>query len=481
MDLKKPVILGCLLALAAPLPGVAQTADTESNGDLLSASRPTPDGFSELSKRLMPSVVNISTSQRVIQSGLPDFPQGSPMERFNDLFGRDDDGFQRTSSLGSGFVIDETGHVVTNNHVIEGADQIEVGFSDGRTYPATLVGRDPDTDIAVLKIDSTQTFPAVKFSDSDESEVGDWVIAIGNPFGLGGSVSAGIISARSRDINAGSYDDFIQTDAAINRGNSGGPLFTLDGDVVGVNTAIISPTGGSVGIGFSVPSNLASLIVDQLIEDGRVRRGWLGVNIQSVDASLAKAYGLPNAAGVIVTSVEADSPGDVAGLEVGDLILRFGGDVISETRELSRKVAEAELNEPIKINIIRETKRRELTVRLKERETDIDETDETDVEVPVFVGANSYGVKLISVSEDARRRWQIPANVDGALVDMVDPDGPSFGQLEKGDVITEINFKPVTTPAEADDLFDSEGGADPLLVKVMRHGRYSFYALEIEA
>ncbi|MAK60741.1 MAG: Do family protease [Ponticaulis sp.] len=482
MDLNKPVILGLLLSLAAPLPGLAQNVDAESEGSSVTPSRPTPDGFSELSKRLMPSVVNISTSQRVIQAGLPDFPQGSPMERFNDLFGRDDDGFQRTSSLGSGFVIDESGHVVTNNHVIEGADEIEVGFSDGRTYPATLVGRDPDTDIAVLKIESGQTFPAVKFADSDVSEVGDWVIAIGNPFGLGGSVSAGIISARSRDINAGSYDDFIQTDAAINRGNSGGPLFTLDGDVVGVNTAIISPTGGSVGIGFSVPSNLASIIVNQLIEDGRVQRGWLGVNIQSVDQALAKTYGLASAAGVIVTSVEEGSPGEDAGLEVGDLILRFDGDLISETRQLSRKVAESELEKPLKINIIRETQRRELTVRLKEREADVeDEEPDTDVETPIFVGANAYGVKLIDVSEDARRRWQIPAPVEGALVDMVDPDGPSYGQLEKGDVITEINFKPVTSPTEADDLFESEGGSDPLLVKVMRHGRYSFYALQIEA
>ena len=479
MNLNKKLVLGLLLPLALPLSAISQTDAATTSASV--PARPTPDGFSELSKRLMPSVVNIATSQRVIEAGLPEFPQGSPMERFNDLFGRDDDGFRRTSSLGSGFVISAEGYVVTNNHVIEGADEIEVQFADGRSYPADLIGRDPDTDIAVLKIETPEPLPFVKFSDSDESEVGDWVIAIGNPFGLGGSVSAGIISARSRDINAGSYDDFIQTDAAINRGNSGGPLFTLDGDVVGVNTAIISPTGGSVGIGFSVPSNLASVIVDQLIEDGRVHRGWLGVNIQAVDKSLARAYGLSSAAGVIVTSVEDDSPGDEAGLQVGDLILRFDGELISETRELSRRVAEAELGKAIKLNIIRETKRRELTVTLKERETDEPETDEEEAPAPVFVGANAYGVKLIEVSEDARRRWQIPKPVKGALVDMVDPSGPSYGQLEKGDVITEINFKPVTTPAEADALFEAEGGSDPLLVKVMRRGRYSFFALQIEA
>lgn len=482
MALNRPFVFGSLLALGLSASAVAQTQNKgEELSGVLAAMRASPDGFSELSKRLMPSVVNISTSQRVIQAGLPEFPQGSPMERFNDLFGRDDDGFRRTSSLGSGFVISEEGYIVTNNHVIEGADEIEVGFADGRTYPAELIGRDPETDIAVLKIESAQPFPAVKFADSDAAEVGDWVIAIGNPFGLGGSVSAGIISARSRDINAGSYDDFIQTDAAINRGNSGGPLFTLEGDVVGVNTAIISPTGGSVGIGFSVPSNLASIIVDQLIDEGRVRRGWLGVNIQSVDAALAKTYGLTTPAGVIVTSVEDDSPGDDAGLRVGDLILRFDGELISETRQLSRRVAEAELGEAIKVNIIRETNRRELTVTLRERETENTEEPETDPTPPIFVGANDYGLKLIEVSEDARRRWRIPAPVKGALVDMVDPDGPAYGQLEKGDVITEINFKPVRTPVEADKLFESEGGSDPLLVKVMRHGRYSFFALELEA
>ena len=477
MNLNRKLVLGLLLPLCVPMASWAQTEAVPS----ATAAKPTPDGFSDLSKRLMPSVVNISTSQRVIEAGLPDFPQGSPMERFNDLFGRDDDGFRRTSSLGSGFVISAEGYIVTNNHVIEGADEIEVQFADGRSYPADLIGRDPDTDIAVLKIETREPLDFVKFADSDAAEVGDWVIAIGNPFGLGGSVSAGIISARSRDINAGSYDDFIQTDAAINRGNSGGPLFTLDGDVVGVNTAIISPTGGSVGIGFSVPSNLASLIVDQLIEDGKVHRGWLGVNIQAVDLPLAKAYGLTSAAGVIVTSVEDDSPGDAAGLEVGDLILRFDGDLITETRQLSRRVAEAPLGKALKINIVRDEKRRELTVTLKERASDEPDEPEEETAPPLFVGANAYGVKLIEVSEDSRRRWQIPKPVKGALVDMIDPSGPSYGQLEKGDVITEINFKPVTSPAEADALFEAEGGSDPLLVKVMRRGRYSFFALQIEA
>ncbi|OUX97752.1 Do family serine endopeptidase [Ponticaulis sp.] len=479
MSLNKIVIGLSVAALASMSTAFAQT--TAEQTSLQVDNHRTPDGFSELSRTLMPSVVNISTSQRVIEAGLPEFPQGSPMERFNDLFGRDGDGFRRTSSLGSGFVIDETGFIVTNNHVIEGADEIEVSFADGRTYPAELVGRDADTDIAVLKIEPRAALPALSFADSDEAEVGDWVIAIGNPFGLGGSVSAGIISARSRDINAGSYDDFIQTDAAINRGNSGGPLFNLSGEVVGVNTAIISPTGGSVGIGFSVPSNLASHIVDQLIEEGRVRRGYLGINIQAVDMALARTYGLTNAAGVIVTEVTEDSPGEEAGIEVGDLILRFDGSLITETRQLSRMVAEAELGEPMRMNIIRGERRQELTVTLREREEELPEDVEDDMPPALFAGANAYGLVLIEVTEEARRRWQIPTPVEGALIDLVDPDGPSYGQLEKGDVITEIAFQPVTSPADADELLELEGGSDPLLVKVVRHGRVSFYALELES
>ena len=429
----------------------------------------------------MPSVVNISTSQRVIEAGLPEVPQNSPMERFNEFFGRDNDGLRRESSLGSGFVIDETGYIVTNNHVIEGADEIDVTFADGKSFPAELIGRDPDTDIAVLKIEAPFDFPAVSFANSDKIEVGDWVIAIGNPFGLGGSVSAGIVSARNRDINAGSYDDFIQTDAAINRGNSGGPLFTLDGDVVGVNTAIISPTGGSVGIGFSVSSNLASTIVDQLIEYGAVRRGYLGVNIQAVDQPLATTYGLQSAAGVIVTNVADDGPGAKAGLKVGDLILKFDGKLISETRMLSRMVAEAEIGKSYEVNIIRNGNRRTLKVEIEEREEEMEgEEDETSMP-PLFVGANAYGLKLTAISDDARRRWQIPKPVTGALVEMVDPDGASYGFIEKGDVITEINFEPVKTPAEADEMLEAAAGADPVLIKVYRRGRVSFHALQIEA
>ena len=476
-----------LTAMASPVLAQEQTKKNTDAQALLSSlmpdRKPAPTDFSDLSKRLMPSVVNISTSQRIVEAGLPEFPQNSPIERFNDLFGRDEEGFKRTSSLGSGFVIDETGYIVTNNHVIEGADEIEVIFADGRTYPAQLIGRDADTDLAVLKIETPTKLTALNFADSDKAEVGDWVIAIGNPFGLGGSVSAGIISARNRDINAGSYDDFIQTDAAINRGNSGGPLFTLDGKVVGVNTAIISPTGGSVGIGFSVPSNLVSNIVTQLIEEGRVRRGWVGINIQAVDAPLAKAYGLSNTAGVIVTDITEEGPAALAGLEVGDLILKFDDTLIPDTRTLSRLVAEAEIGAIIPVNIIREGRRQTIDIQIEEREDGDagEEEGSTTTTPPMFVGANAYGLKLTEITDDARRRWQIQEPVDGALVEMVDPDGASYGLVEKGDVITQINFKDVTNAAEADAQLEAVAGADPVLVKIYRRGRVSFYALQIEA
>src|SRR3990167_1148168 len=279
-----------LILLAAPLavlPAAAQgSLSKPATGIDMKAA---PGSFSALAKRLMPAVVNISTEQ-VIATGMPTFPEGSPAERFNEYFGRDDDGFQRQGSLGSGFVISADGYIVTNNHVIEKADTITITFSDGRELQAKLVGRDQDSDLAVLKVASSKPLPFVELADSDAAVVGDWVIAIGNPLGFGGSVSAGIISATGRDLNTGRADNYIQTDAAINQGNSGGPLFNLAGQVVGVNTAIISQSGGSIGLGFSVPSNTVKRISQQLIKEGRVRRPWLGVNVQDADAALIKAY-----------------------------------------------------------------------------------------------------------------------------------------------------------------------------------------------
>ena len=334
------------LMTALLAPAFAEAQGSLSRPEAPADARSAPQSFSALSKRLMPAVVNISTSQ-VVASRLPTFPEGSPAERFNEYFGRNDDGFQRRGSLGSGFLISADGYIITNNHVIDKADTIEVTFSDGRTLPATIVGRDRDTDIAVLKISSRAPLPFVDLADSDKAEVGDWVIAIGNPLGFGGSVSAGIISATGRDLNTGRSDNFIQTDAAINQGNSGGPLFNLSGQVVGVNTAIISQSGGSIGLGFSVPSNTVKRISQQLIRDGRVRRPWLGVNVQDADESLIRAYRATGKTGTIITRITDDSPAAKARLQVGDLILSIDGRSVAGVRDMTRQLSEKSIGRPV--------------------------------------------------------------------------------------------------------------------------------------
>ncbi|MCH2457328.1 MAG: trypsin-like peptidase domain-containing protein, partial [Henriciella sp.] len=340
-------------------PAGAQRSQGETRGSLSDTTsvidqQRAPDSFSELARRLMPSVVNITTSQTVAPNGMPEFPDGSPLERFNEFFGRDPEGFRREGSLGSGFVVSADGVIITNNHVIENADEINVIFASGRTLQAELIGTDVETDIAVLKVESEAPLPFVEFADSDAAEVGDWVMAIGNPFGFGGSVSAGIISARNRDIQSGRYDDFIQTDAAINRGNSGGPLFNLNGEVVGVNTAIISPTGGSVGLGFSIPANLVEQVAAQIIEYGKPRRGWFGVNVQGIDEGLAGAYGLDSTDGVIITNIDGEGPAATADFEVGDLLLPFDGKMIENVRGLTRIVAETEIGKRVRVDLIRD-------------------------------------------------------------------------------------------------------------------------------
>jgi len=440
-------------------------------------SKETPGSFSVLSKRLMPAVVNISTQTTIAEAGLPSFPNDSPLERFNDFFGRSDDGFRRQGALGSGFVISSDGFIVTNNHVIENADEISVEFEDGESLFAELIGRDPNTDLAVLKVSSPEPLPYVRFADSDEAEVGDWVIAIGNPLGFGGSVSAGIISARNRDISMGSYDDFIQTDAAINRGNSGGPLFNLRGEVVGVNTAIVSPSGGSIGIGFSIPANLAKRVTSQLQEFGEPKRSWLGVNIQPVDKDLATSYGLNRAEGVIVTNIVEDGPAEAAGVEVGDLLLRFDGKAIDDTRTLTRRVAEAGIGKTVKVELIRERRRMTVDVELGELENDIDEKEEIEVPESALTN-NGLGVQLGNIGDDDRRRFGISSDIEGALVKSVATSGPSFGKLRKGDVIVEMDFETIRAPAEA--VQKMENASSPLLVRVHRSGRDAFYSIELD-
>lgn len=462
-----------------PFAATAQTSlsDTVSPIDQQTA----PSSFSALSKRLMPAVVNITTQQTIAPQGLPQFPDGDPLEQFNEFFGRDPEGFSESGSLGSGFVISADGLIITNNHVIAGADEINAIFSDGRTLRAELIGTDEATDIAVLKVEQNAPFAFVEFADSDAADVGDWVMAIGNPFGFGGSVSVGIVSARNRDIQSGNYDDYIQTDAAINRGNSGGPLFNLNGEVLGVNTAIISPTGGSVGLGFSIPSNLVKQISGQLIEFGTARRGWFGVNVQPVDDSIARAYGNRGDDGVLITRIDPDGPAAAADFEIGDLVLEFDGKPVEGVRGLSRVVAETEIGKEVDVNIIRDGRRKAVKLTLGELETDADEDEETPVITESSLTDNPMGVDFTELNETDRRRYRIPSGVDGVLVRSVSPRGPSFGKLKKGDLVIEMAFESVTTPTEA--LVEMDKAArqieTPLLVRVLRNEQTMFFSIDL--
>jgi serine protease Do len=471
-------LAACLAVL--PAPALAQSlSDAAEAVDMSDA----PESFSELAKRLMPAVVNITTKQTVAPRGLPEFEEGSPLERFNEFFGRNEDGFRQQGSLGSGFVISADGLVITNNHVIENADEITCVFSDGREIRAELVGTDPETDVAVLKLDTSETLAFVELADSDTAEVGDWVMAIGNPFGFGGSVSAGIISAQNR-ATGGRYDDFIQTDAAINRGNSGGPLFNLAGEVVGVNTAIISPTGGSIGIGFAIPANMVKRIADQLVEFGELRRGWLGVSVQGIDSDIARSYGVEGDDGVIVTRVEEGGPAADAQLQVGDLIRTFNGEVVADQRALTRIVADAGVGAQVELGIVRDRRSRMLEVTLGELDTGRSETE--DEELPeLAVTDNALGVEFAPLDETARRRYGIPADIEGVVVNSVSPRGASFGKLEKGDVIIEMGFDPVARVADAVEEMDEAAAQPdtPLLIQVWRPGRggyKAFFSIQLD-
>lgn len=440
-----------------------------------------PDGFAELAERLSPAVVNISTAQTVeISEDVPAFPKGSPLERFNDFFGGNREGGGAVSkSLGSGFVIDPAGYIVTNNHVIEEADIIEVTFPDGATYTAKLLGRDPSTDIALLKIEGRDDFPHVDFAGSDSGKVGEWVIAIGNPFGYGGSVAAGIISARNRNIDHGNYDDFIQTDVAINKGNSGGPLFNMDGDVVGVNTAILSPTGYSVGISFSVPADLAQSVVGQLRQYGETRRGRLGVNVNAVSAELAKSLKLDAARGAIITRVQKGSPADEAGLKRNDVIVKVGNEDLLNDRRLFRLIAEADIGKPLKLTYIRKGKTRianavierlEEPITRAEREArEAEENNADRVAMGIFVEA---------LTEQVRRKYRIREETKGVRVVSVSVRSPAAGKVTRGDIIEEVSFEAVTNPAEFEAAItkaETDGGSVTLLIN--QRGNYKFYSL----
>ena len=439
-------------------------------------------------------MVNISTSQNVAggQPNVtpPQLPDGAPFQDFFDDFFRDrqgenNSGPRRVNSLGSGFVVDaDEGIIITNNHVIADADEIEVNFSDGFKLKAELLGRDTKTDLAVLKVDpGNRKLTAVSFGDSDAIRIGDWVMAIGNPFGLGGTVTVGIVSARDRNINSGPYDDFIQTDAAINRGNSGGPLFNMNGEVIGINTAIISPSGGSIGIGFAIPSELAVGVIDQLREFGETRRGWLGVRIQPVTDDIAESLGMSSARGALIAGIIKDGPVDDGSLQAGDVVTSFDGKAIREMRDLPRIVADTPVGKAVEVVIMRKGEEQTVTVTLgrledSERLAAAGGATEDEPEGGAVATASMLGMTIAELNDETRAQFEIADGVNGVVITEVDPNSAAAEKgIVAGDVITEIAQEAVSGPKDAMDrvaALKGQGRKNALLMLSSRTGELRF-------
>ena len=433
-------------------------------------AKPVPESFADLAEKLMPSVVNISTTQTVktTTNQFPfQFPPGSPFgEMFKD-FERPTE--RKASSLGSGFIIQDNGTVITNNHVIANAEDILVRVGD-KEYKAKVLGADPYMDIAVLKMETNEKFTTVKFGDSDKARVGDWAVAIGNPFGLGGTVTAGIISARNRDINLTRYDDFIQTDASINQGNSGGPLFNLKGEVIGINTAIIAPgQSGSIGIGFAIPANAASNVINQLIEFGETKRGWLGVRIQEVTKEIADVEKLKKPVGALVASVGKNSPADKAGIKAGDIILEFDGKKIDTMRTLPKVVANTEVGKSVQLKIWRDKKsftkrlvlgRLESSEEFKEKKT---KTVKKEKEI------ESLKITVRDVTKDDITSRRLRKNISGAVILDISSRSPLINLLSINDIIIEVQKKPVKNSTDLNKIVESifKKGEKTLLLTVI--------------
>lgn len=435
------------------------------------------EGYADLVERLSPAVVNVATRQRV--AGMENMPRppgarGQP------------DGQAAITSLGSGFIISADGVIVTNNHVIETADSIDVILQNGRRFEARVLGRDPATDIAVLRITSNQPLPFVNLGDSETARVGDIVLAIGNPFGLGGSLSVGVVSARNRNIDAGRYDDFIQTDAAINQGNSGGPLFNMAGDVIGVNTAILSASGTSVGIGFATPTSIVRPVVDQILRFGETRRGWLGVRLSNIDAAAAERAGWTGQGGAVVTRITPDGPAQRAGLRVGDVVLRFGGRDVPDSRALTRMVGEANVGASVELEIMREGRRQTIIAS-------IERLIEADGGARIASGGTAehfrrddggprsgriFGVALSELDPSLREQFQIEPDVRGLVVLSVDEAAANSGVLREGDVIEAMAFQPVDSMASARTIAARAAiGESAFVVRLNREGAITYRRL----
>lgn len=498
-----PSRLSALIIIALASLGLAQASAVEVGFGF--GTRPaegTPASFADLAEKLLPTVVNISSSQKSITAenmpDMPEFPPGSPFEDFFQDFmdkrGNGEGLLPPQASLGSGVIIDaEKGYVVTNNHVIKDADQIRITLHNDQTYQAKVIGIDEKTDLAVLKMDFKKAkLNAAGFGNSDVMRVGDWIVAIGNPFGLGGTVTTGIISARARDINSGPYDDYIQTDASINRGNSGGPMFNLKGEIIGINTAIFSPSGGSVGIGFAIPSNIVKPVVDQIIKFGRTKRGWIGVRIQSVSDDIAESLNLGDIRGALIASVAPKGPADLAGLKPGDIVTEYNGIKVGEMKQLPRLVAETAIDTQSTLTVWRDGKVITLTVKIAELEqaeaqglvtgekpSKHDEDSDKGTDIP------GLGLTLGVITAQDRDELELPDGTNGVIVLAIKQNSEAASKgLELGDIIIEVNQQKVTDPKGVIDVIKTarrEGKASILLlVDAQGKGDVRFVALKLK-
>jgi serine protease Do len=493
--MRRSVLRSILAAALFGASGLLGTAPAFARG---------PDGIADVAEKVIDAVVNISTSQTIeAKAGdgrggaIPQLPPGSPFEEFFEDFFKNRRGPggkgggelqpRKTNSLGSGFIVDPSGIVVTNNHVIADADEINVIMNDGTKIKAEIVGVDKKTDLAVLKFKPPKELVAVKFGDSDKLRLGDWVIAIGNPFSLGGTVTAGIVSAKNRDISSGPYDSYIQTDAAINRGNSGGPLFNLDGEVIGVNTLIISPSGGSIGLGFAVPSKTVAGVVDQLRQFGELRRGWLGVRIQPVTDEIADSLSIKPARGALIAGVDDKGPAKPAGIEPGDVVVKFDGKDIKEPKDLSRIVADTAVGKEVEVIVIRKGEEQTLKVTLGRLE-DTDKAQpaaiKKDEQVDKPVTQKALGLDLASLSKDLRGKYKIKDSVKGVIVTGVDATSDAADKhLSAGDVIVEVAQEAVANAADIKkrvDQLKKDGKKTVLLLVSNGDGELRFVALALQ-
>jgi serine protease Do len=467
------------------------------------AARPASEGFADLAEKLLPSVVNISTTQNVKSDqsperatpGRPQLPPGSPFEElFRDFFERDQRGerpeprARRATSLGSGFIIDPAGYIVTNNHVIADADEINITLHDNTKLKAEVLGRDSKTDVAVLRVKTDKPLVAATWGDSEKARVGDWVLAIGNPFGLGGSVTVGILSARQRDINSGPYDDYLQTDASINRGNSGGPMFNTKGEVIGINTAIYSPSGGSIGIGFAIPSSIARDVANELITDPehKVRRGWLGVRIQAVTEEIAESLGLDKPRGALVASVNDNGPAQSGGIQPGDVILRFDGKSVNDMRHLPRLVAESKVGKTVAVEVWRKRQPEEVQIvvgRLEEAEQVAAKEPETSRSSRgESATVTALGLTLSDVTAELKDKFSLKEDKGVVVVDVVNDSPAAERGLRPGDVIMEASQEEISSAGEVVGKIEEakRAGRRSILLLVERQGDLRFIALRLD-